>query len=89
MARNKGELLHCINATLHHLCPVNIRNFFIMQKDVDAQVYRLELIRDEVETVKKQVEKIKKIAEEKRYQEILDILKEEVEFGHDSSSVSI
>ena len=82
MAREKGNLLSCVGKTLHHLHESNIDMFFVYEQNVKAQVYRLNLIREEVETAEKQIKKIKNLATEKGYQDILDIFNEQVEFGH-------
>ncbi|MDP3800023.1 MAG: hypothetical protein Q8Q90_01205 [bacterium] len=51
----------------------------------DAIKYRFDLMREKLQTDVDQIEKIRKLAEEKRLSEVTAILNEEVEFGHDFS----
>lgn len=82
MARSRGSLVDCMSATLHHLSSSNIAFVRLGIYDTDAVVYRMELIRDEVETAVRQVKRIKEVAEQNGYRDVLDILEEQVEFSH-------
>ena len=88
MARNRGNLMRCVRLTLHHVSPANVRAVELQLKMDPTRVeelvtYRFELIRDELETAMRQLERIEKIARERGFMEITDVIDEEVEFGHD------
>ena len=82
MARKKGDLTSCMRLSIHHLSEANL-GLMRLLATVDQYEYRMKLVRNELETALAQVEKIKKIAEKKDFQDVLVILNEEVEFGHD------
>jgi len=83
MAREKGNLSACLRKMIHHVAPHKVELMMRVGASVDAFKYRFDLVRGEAETVLKQLERITEIAEKKGYKEILDIVNEEVEFGHD------
>ena len=85
MAREKGDLISCMGLSIHHLSEANLGliRFLAIADQANQYEYRMKLVRNELETALAQVEKIKKIAEKKDFQDVLVILNEEVEFGHD------
>jgi len=82
MARNKGALTSCMEMSIHHLedSTLSLMRSFATTKQYE---YRMKLVRSEVEIALKQVRKIKDIAEQNGYDDVLAILNEEIEFGHD------
>lgn len=83
MAREKGDLLDCLTKLAHHVAPHKPRLMLGAGCSIDELQYRFNLIREEAEIAEKQVARMKQVAEEKGYKEILDIINEEVEYGHD------
>ncbi len=88
MARKTGDLIACLRETLHHVSHANTKAvaFHIMRDGVESQTLvtgRLDLIRDELQTAMTQLKRIKEVADKQGLSEILDILNEKVEFGHD------
>lgn len=88
MAREKGGLISCLRKTMHHVSPSNVGllKLSIEEGDEDAVecvVYRFALIRDELETAMNQLLRIKEVAEKKGLAEVMSIIEEEVEFGHE------
>lgn len=81
MVREKGPLLYCLQKSAHHMGSGNVEAMMV-HGSPDTIMYRCGLVREEVETAIKQVLKIRAAAEKKGYQDILDILDEPVEFGH-------
>ncbi|MBI4709299.1 MAG: hypothetical protein HY764_03810 [Candidatus Portnoybacteria bacterium] len=84
MAREKGDLINCLEALIHHIAPHKARLMVLggynTQEDIE---YRFGLVRGEAELVLKQIERIREVAQNKGYKEILDIINEELEYGHD------
>ncbi len=80
---NKGDVLDCLRMTLHH---IDDHKVGLMEAagvlNASTLEYRFRIMREELEEVMARVERIKDIAEQKGIQEILDILTEEFEFGH-------
>ena len=85
MAREKGGVIACLKKAAHHVSShkVNLILGATSRNIVGDLQYRFDLVEGEIQTAIAQLEKIKKAAEEKGYQDILGILREEVEFGHD------
>lgn len=83
MAREKGKLLSCLSKLVHHVAPHKIRLMLGAGLSVEDLEYRFALVREEAEIAQNQILKMKDVATKKGYQEILDIIEEEVEYGHD------
>ncbi|MDP3764588.1 MAG: hypothetical protein Q8Q95_03120 [bacterium] len=95
--QEKGGLLNLLRIVRHHattgLLNHGGRMLYISlgleetENEIgEAIKYRFDLMKEELRTAIAQVEKIKRLAEEKGLTEVLAILNEEVEFGHDFSS---
>jgi len=84
MAREKGNALSCLRKLIHHVYP---RKALLMAAagalTYDIVEYRNSLVREEAEIALKQLERIREIAKDKGYQEIIDVIEEQVEFGHE------
>lgn len=83
MAKNKGNLLSCLTKLIHHVAPHKVALMFGVGCTEDDLSYRFNLIRTEAEIVKQQIIRIKEVAERKNYEEVLNIINEELEYGHD------
>lgn len=80
---NKGSLLDCMNKTRHHLSPAHARiisSGMVLSEDID---YRFALCRDEIAIAIRQIKKVRDVATRNGYDDILEILQEEIEFGHE------
>ncbi|MBI2466193.1 MAG: hypothetical protein HYV66_03155 [Candidatus Sungbacteria bacterium] len=89
MARETGDLISCLRKTRHHVSVGNAGLLVaVFRLDVGGDPEevvkgRFELIRDELDTALRQVERIKQVAAENGFAEITAIVSEEVEFGHE------
>lgn len=86
--REKGDVLSCLSKLIHHVSPNKTRLILygVLGCDLpelrEVMEYRNSLVREEAEIAEKKLRKILTVAQEKGYQEIIDIINEEVEFGH-------
>lgn len=84
MAQEKGSVASCLRLLQHHVAPGKVRMMLAVPMDFEeVLIYRFGLIHEEAQHAIDLLEKIKKIAEEKGYEDISDALRKEVEFGHD------
>ena len=87
----KGNILDCLRMARHH---VDSHKADLMQVagvlfgDMPVMRYRSRILREELDEAISRIERIKEIAEQQHLQEIIDILSEEFEFGHDLGGVS-
>jgi hypothetical protein len=88
MPKEKGPLLNCLEKTKHHVAPHKAGLLIAGGVSVEQLRGRFALIHGEVETAIQQIEKLQNIAVEKGYADILAILNEAVEFGHDIPAVA-
>jgi hypothetical protein len=88
---DKGNLQDCLRKILHHLGDPNLeaiklsadRDLLSKEELTEAFVGRCLLVRGEVEMVQKMLQRIAEVAERQDNKEVLDILNEQFEFGHD------
>ena len=84
MAREKGTLLQCLTATEHHVLPHKVRLMFVTgEVNPEELKYRFGLVAGEIRNAMAQIKKVEKVAMEKGYADVLEILNEPIEFGHD------
>jgi len=82
MSQKKGNLTDCMAMSIHHLEDSTI-SLMLSVATTEQCRYRMALVRSEVETALNQVRKIKEIAEKEGLDDVLAIINEDVEFGHD------
>jgi hypothetical protein len=89
MARDKGNLIQWLTATERHVLPHKVKMMFSLgEVDFGQLEYRFGLIADEARTALAQVKKVQQIAKEKGYDDILAVLDEQIEFGHNIGKAS-
>lgn len=83
MPRSKGNLIQCVSKLAHHAAPEKV-DLILGEKDADEMFrQRFALVQDEAQTVMRQLLRIWQVAYSMGYQNILNIIEEQVEFGHD------
>lgn len=87
-------MIVCLDKALHHLVGTEMRIRSLGDPETiveaivsefaspDVLIYRNDLVREDIEIARGQLEKIKAIAAEKGYSEITAILDEQFEYGH-------
>lgn len=83
--QHQGNVISCLDLALHHLerSSWGDKTWLMMQRAKDPQAvieYRHRIISEEISEVLARIKKIKEIATQP---EVLAILNEEFEFGHD------
>lgn len=85
---DKGNLLRCL-ATAHHHVDGDSKIELIFgtidsrQEIKDVLKYRFRIQREEIAEVISRIQRIEEIAKKQNNQEVLAVLNEEFEFGHD------
>jgi len=83
MFRQKGDVLTVLRSLIHHVSPGKVGMLMYLEDIEKALAYRFRLIAEEAAGVQNQVEAIQRVATEKGYQDILDLLAEKsIEYGH-------
>ncbi len=80
---NRGNLEACLRRAIHH---TQMRALMVLMGGGDpAEIfdYRNRIVREEVQEALDRIGRIRQVAEGKEDQEILAILNEQFEFGHD------
>ena len=81
---NKGNVLDCLKTALHH---IDDHKVGLMEAadalNASTLEYRFRIMREELREVVARIQRIKEIAERDGLEEIITILNEEFEFGHD------
>lgn len=82
---NRGNVFACLSKAKHHLTPSTLSMMLLMDPFEAPQIleYRQRIITEEIEEAIKRLRRIEEIAQSHGYEEILSVLNEEFEFGHD------
>ena len=79
-----GNVRACLEKAHHHVSDNTLCLMLIESRNLKGDLrYRFRIQREELEEVIKRIERIKEIATQQNNEEILTVLNEQFEFGHD------
>jgi len=83
MAKQKGNLLHCLSMTKHHVGSHKLQLMAFSEGiNIDNVGYRFKLVEENMVNAIAQLEKMIAAAKKANCQEVLDALNEQIEVGH-------
>ena len=80
---DSGNVFRCLSKALHHLDKHKVMLILGTPYPAGSLDYRFRIVREEIQAVLERLQRIKALAEEQNLTEILAILREDFDFGHD------
>ena len=82
MPQENGNVVDCLGKLIHHVSPTKVRLMIAAGCDITDFEHRFTIIRQEAELSLAQIKKIKELAERNDYEDVLNIINEQLTYGH-------